>query len=330
MWLDRTKLYPLSCLLLCSNCAAVDDAPLWEMSSEIPLPDMVFVKGGEFLMGSPLDDVTAAEYHADEHPRRTVTLPDLFFSRYVITAEEFCAFLNEMGNDGYGTYDGPRKVSTITLDTGRFKPRPGADNCPADFVHWRGASAYCEWLSRETGERYRLPTEAEWEYVARGSELRPWPWGNEEPISPKKARREPFRSASPKLFHGYRCMYHKWGDSWEDRTIAVGSFRKGRTPIGIYDMLSYHAPEWCSDFYIPAPDASTPGKQMRAVRGTLARMANPKHPRSKARRIRHMLSSYTPTHPGRSWTRAGLYESRFANIRVVREIDPAKSKRGQN
>ena len=130
---------------------------------EASAPDLVRVPGATFLMGSP------PEYRrAIEGPQRMVRVDEFWLARYLVTAEQYCEFLNEVGNDGYFVadahvydyrtiqgigedfepYDGrvvPRATPRRPGD--RFAPQPGAESAPAYPVTWLGAAAYCRWLS---------------------------------------------------------------------------------------------------------------------------------------------------------------------------------------
>jgi len=113
--------------------------------------------------------------------------------------------------------------------TGRRKPRDrswGRGNRPVIYVYWNDATAYAKWLSNQTGKKYRLPTEAEWEYAARaGTETKYW-WGNE--IGKNRANCD-----------------SDCGDSFE-YTAPVGSFSANK--LGLYDT-SGNVWEWtCSEY----------------------------------------------------------------------------------
>ena len=110
-------------------------------------------------------------------------------------------------------------------DRGRIPA--GKEKHPVVFVSWKDAIAFCEWLSKEAGRKYRLPTEAEWEKAARGTDGREWPWGNEPPTKDNE-----------------RCNFRVIvGD-----TTPVGHYPKGASPYGIMDMAG-NVWEWTSSLY---------------------------------------------------------------------------------
>lgn len=128
-------------------------------------PEMVRVRGGAFLMGSH-----AAEGVPEaETPQDTVELGDYFIGRYPVTNQEYAEFVRRVG-----TQDAPSRA-------GWFNRRPPAGRLdhPVTGISWYDAVAYCAWLSQETGRRYRLPSEAEWEKAARGRDGRRYPWGED-------------------------------------------------------------------------------------------------------------------------------------------------------
>jgi|GEM_PF-4159864 formylglycine-generating enzyme required for sulfatase activity len=124
--------------------------------------EMVFVKGGYFNMGSNDYD--------NEKPIHGVTLSDFYIGKYEVTNEQFCHFINDKGNqiEGGETWLEMSEYVLIERKNGQFAPKAGYANHPVIEVSWYGATAYAKWLREQTGKKYRLPTEAEWEYGARG------------------------------------------------------------------------------------------------------------------------------------------------------------------
>ncbi|MCB1759254.1 MAG: formylglycine-generating enzyme family protein [Gammaproteobacteria bacterium] len=119
-------------------------------------PLMAYIPGGEFTMGQQRDSL-----QMDEQPVREVSLAGFAIGKYEVTFEEYQAFANATGRKMPG-------------DNGWGRGRR-----PVINVSWNDAKAYTRWLSRQTGARYRLPTEAEWEFAARaGSDSFFW-WGYE-------------------------------------------------------------------------------------------------------------------------------------------------------
>jgi len=125
-------------------------------------PETVLIPAGSFWMGSDDD----AE---NEKPRHRVTLSTYRIGKYPVTNREYAEFLKHNKNqeelklpDWLGRTALPNKLAY-----------------PVVGVSWHDASAYCAWLSQETGRTYRLPTEAEWEKAARGVDGQRYPWGNE-------------------------------------------------------------------------------------------------------------------------------------------------------
>lgn len=133
---------------------------------------MVAIKGGEFLMGSP---ATEAKRNEDEGPQVKVKIKPFWMGKYEITWDEYEPF--QLTADGRNK-DGSRKVwspddkpeNLISQPTPPYQPMDfgmGRNGFPAICMTQHAANKYCEWLSAQTGQFYRLPTEAEWEYAAR-------------------------------------------------------------------------------------------------------------------------------------------------------------------
>ncbi len=195
---------------------------------------MLFVPSGQFVMGSE-----AAEATPIERPLTKVTLSRYYLSRYLIT------------NADYEEFD-PSHAR---------KRAPGAgDRHPVVYVSSLDAIRFCQWLSARERKRYRLPTEAEWEYAARGKDGRRYPWGNYE------------GRGDVANFADKNTVF-----AWSDREIddgypessPVGSFPLGTSPFGMEDMAG-NVWEWCLDYY-------------ETYRGT--HKLNPRGPTGGAKRV---------------------------------------------
>ncbi|MDM8522808.1 SUMF1/EgtB/PvdO family nonheme iron enzyme [Desulfococcaceae bacterium HSG8] len=173
--------------------------------------ELGFVKipAGEFLMGSDKEQDAGA--WDDESPQHTVKLSEYHISRYPVTVAQFRVFMQDTG-----------------LETEGWDRRNTADNHPVVEVSWDDAVAYCEWLTEKLKDRdwqIRLPTEAEWEKAARGTDGRIYPWGDE--------------ADTDKM---------NYNDTGIGTTSAVGCFPKGESPYGVREM-SGNVREWCRDWF---------------------------------------------------------------------------------
>lgn len=189
---------------------------------------MVFVPGDTFIMGAAVDDPDAQD---NEMPRHDVTLTPFWLDQTEVTNAQFITFLNEMGNQieedaSWINLDNP-SVS-IAVDNGRFRTLEGFADHPVVAVSWYGAQAYCQWAG------VRLPTEAEWEFAAKGPEGYLYPWGNESPG---------IRDCS---------IAHYTGCSGE--MTRVGSHPGDYSWVAAADMAG-NAQEWVADLYGDYPDA---------------------------------------------------------------------------
>ena len=185
-------------------------------------PKMVKVEGGSFMMGSNQID-------NDEKPAHKVSLDDFYIGKYEVTFSEFVRFMRATG---YVVESG--LPDSVRLKKG-YAPRnyveplqevKASDSMkPVGNINWFDAQAYIKWLNTETGKNYRLPTEAEWEYAARG--------GN--------------KSKGYYYVGGDNLEKTAWYlDNAQSRRRTVG----GKMPneLGIYDMAG-NTREWCSDWY---------------------------------------------------------------------------------
>jgi formylglycine-generating enzyme required for sulfatase activity len=204
-------------------------------ATEIPIPAVVPVKGGTFLMGSTDGDSQA---ESDEKPQHKVRLSNFYLGKYEVTNEEFCAFLNAEGNqeeggekwyNPQGSY-GAVKARIQQQGTG-WEVQKGYEKHPVIYVSWYAARAYARWLSTQTGKKWRLPTEAEWEYAA-GSGM--------------KDRNSDGTCKYPYAGGDNLDSYGWYDDNSGNKTHPVG--QKRPNGLGLYDM-SGNVWEWCSDRY---------------------------------------------------------------------------------
>ncbi len=199
--------------------------------------DMVSVPAGPFTMGSD-------QGPEDERPAHEVTPAAYSIDRFPVTNSQFAEFLNAVAASPAGPvriYDFDDPDARIHQRANRWAADAGFENHPAIEVTWAGALAYCKHHGK------RLPTEAEWEKAARGTDARRYPWGNEPPDR-RRAR---------------------FGARWNE-TASVDASPAGASPYGVRDM-SGNAWEWVSSAYRPYPYRADDGRedlQPGPVRGT--------------------------------------------------------------
>jgi formylglycine-generating enzyme required for sulfatase activity len=220
---------------------------------------MVLVPAGEFIMGSD-------EGSDLEKPSHKVYLNNYYIDIYEVDNESFTKFLNEFKSfstsiDSSGIWlshegklltevfcktcaSGIRMLSLSYEPNGpKFETDTNYEHYPVTRVTWYGASAYCEWRGA------RLPTEAEWEKAARGTDGRIYPWGDE-----------------------IDCNYANYNSCVGGVTL-VGNFENGKSIFGVYDMVG-NVKEWGNSLFMPYPYSAVDGREEldtnnnRIVRGS--------------------------------------------------------------
>jgi sulfatase modifying factor 1 len=207
------RLYPIK-LRVVMNVRAAKQAEL-QTQADLGKLDLVLVQGGTFNMGSD-----NAESHEDEKPVHAVTVSSFYISKYLVTQAQWQAVMGN--NPSYNK----------------------CDNCPVENISWEDAQAYCEKQSKVTGKDWRLPTEAEWEYAARG--------GNKS--------------------HGYIYSgsnnINEVAWNWDEHGKSHPVGQKQPNELGLYDM-SGNVWEYCSDWYNKDYYRNSPSQDPQA--GTLGR-----------------------------------------------------------
>ncbi len=185
------------------------------MTSEPDGMTLIYIPAGEFDMGSESGN-------PDQAPVHRVQLDGYWLDRTEVTNEMFAKFLNSAGNQTEGGVTWLRPLTPfagILEKNGIWQPLPGRENYPIVDVSWYGANAYCSWAGR------RLPTEAEWEYAAKGDDNRRFPWGNDD-------------------LDCDRARYAGCGNS----PVEAGSLKLGSNSFGVLDLAG-NVSEWTNDRY---------------------------------------------------------------------------------
>lgn len=270
--------------------------------------ELIYIEPGSFIMGrdTRLDSWLSIinfefQIYLDEGPPRKVTITKGFYiGKYEVTAAQYCKFLNSPDVNQLERFITFNYWSRIIKRNGRYVPRPETEDCTAYTVPWAGANAFCEWLSKSTGRRFRLPTEAEWEFTARGPEGREFPWGNKEPKWLSEAATDSNEVKFSKPWMG-PSVY-----SIQERLPS------DVTPDGVVGMLC--SKEWVQDYYAdyPRKDEIDP--------------TGPKDPPHLWRRRDHRLGYRVLRKGGLTGRALGLHaEGGGYDFRVLMEVDEDQS-----
>jgi sulfatase modifying factor 1 len=197
-------------------------------TQELDSVPMITIPAGAFLMGNP-----EGEGRADESPQRSIYLDAFLIDQVEVTNERYMAFVKATGH----------RTPPNPYGTGPLRSLTGIEHLPVVQTTWYDAKAYCGWAKK------RLPTEAEWEKAARGTDGRLYPWGNDPPTATRA----------------------NFDREWEEEKTLhpVGSLPGGDSPYGVKDMAG-NAREWVSDwydaeYYQQAPDRNPQGPDKKGV-----------------------------------------------------------------
>jgi sulfatase modifying factor 1 len=282
--------------------------------------DMVLIPGGTFEMGSPEDEPSRKD---NEGPRHKVRLSPFYLCTTETTIELFMAYYQEtmsakkdffateeeteeaeQSKDDVDAITGPTPVyGDLTMGYGKKNPAIG--------MTWHNATTFCRWLSKKTGEKYRLPTEAEWEYACRAGTTGAFGCAKDQ-----------------KQIPDFAC----YEENSDDETSEVA--RKNPNSFGLYDMMG-NVREWVYDFYSPDayrnaanknpainPQGSTSGKVHVARGGDYS--SSIEELRCAARAFEEeWWRSGDPQIPKSKWW---LPEMDFIGFRVASSVNPKEPK----
>ncbi len=181
---------------------------------------LVFVKGGNMKLGNRKGNI-------DERPAKRIKISSFYMGKYEVSNKEYADFLNVKGNRVEGHFNWINLAGSwenlkcrIYEKDGKFYVEQGYENYPVNYVNWYGARAYCEWKGG------RLPTEAEWEYAAKGGIF-------------KNNKKLKYILFNIKDYAWLKVnSNHKWHKSG----------KKKPNSLGLYDIYG-NLWEWCTDYY---------------------------------------------------------------------------------
>ncbi|WP_455377417.1 formylglycine-generating enzyme family protein [Petrachloros mirabilis] len=201
---------------------------------------MILIPAGPFTMGSN-------EGLPNERPEHSVTLDSYYIDQYEVTMTLYRTFLESKNYESPPTWDD--EAATVVGDR------------PAVGMKWTGAAAYCQWAGK------RLPTEAEWEKAARGTDGRRYPWGHMQPFVD-------IANYNRGLWVSEAITLAAVTSGLEGMSVRHGLKEGGRSPYGLSHMAG-NAAEWVADwydreYYQRSPDKNPSGPtegQKRVIRG---------------------------------------------------------------
>lgn len=258
---------------------------------------LVHVPAGAFKMGDATGDGLDRE-----RPVHTVELDAFYIGKFEVTNAQWRKFRDDPGYDDPKFWPNGRPVPKDqipywTQANNHGGGTPNSDDYPVIGVNWDAAVAYCNWVSAKSGKKYRLPTEAEWEKAARGTDLRRFPWGNAADRSRANyVGAQAFDTAFPVGYY----------DGSDRNGLKTAS---GASPYGAHDMAG-NLQEWCGDWYARDYYQSSPKK-------------NPKGPATGAYRVVRGGSFFFESWDMRTSARSAAWPSlqayRMLGFRLVRE-----------
>ena len=198
--------------------------------------EMVYVPAGTFVMGAKLDD---DEAYASEKPAHEVYLDAYWIDRTEVTNAQYALCVSA------GACEPPTAFGMVKLNSNKrpwYYSNPEFDDYPVVYVDWEAAGIYCDWAGRH------LPSEAEWEKAARGTDQRWYPWGN------KNVAGNLVNLADRHT--NYQYSFRFVDDGYLD-TSPAGNYPAGASPYGAYDMAG-NVWEWVADWFSRGYYASSP------------------------------------------------------------------------
>src|SRR5260370_6680971 len=259
--------------------------------------DFVYVPGSAFRMGDNFGDGESRE-----RPVHAVDVDAFYIAKHEMTNGEWRKFRDDPGYDDPKFWPSGRVVPKDQVPYWTQAPNhgggtPGSDNYPVLGVNWNSATAYCNWLSAKTGKKYRLPTEAEWEKAARGTDQRRFPWGhNIDHTYANYAGAQSFDTGQLVGFY----------DATKHGELQT---HNNASPYGAVDMAG-NVMEWCQDWYSRTYYSVSPRK-------------NPQGPASGAYRVVRGGTFFMDPLDLRTYARSAAWPSfqshRMTGFRAARE-----------